>query len=227
MNMLQGYQPNATHFFSGSDSLKQFNKVKRLQPFDWIYHELQIVYETNSHGYRTIDFNNIDWNNSIIVFGCSTVFGIGLAEEHTLCKQLQTLTNTPVINLGCPGSSIEYNVFNSSFIREKYRPQAIVQLWTGIDRYFYYEEDGTLVHKMPMEEDYDFTKSYKEKSLYLRNIDKMLWEDTKYIEMTWFKDAAEIFGIERLEHLDAARDCLHPGIESNLRAAERIYDVLS
>lgn len=59
-------------------------------------------YTVNSQGYRCPEFDAIDWENSIIFFGCSHVFGIGLLDHETVANQLSLILNCPVINLGTP-----------------------------------------------------------------------------------------------------------------------------
>ena len=60
---------------------------------------------TNPQGWRSPhDFNTLDWNNSVLVFGCSQVWGQGLGYSETLTSQLELRLNQPVINLGIMGA---------------------------------------------------------------------------------------------------------------------------
>lgn len=44
-----------------------------------------------------------------------------------------------------------------------------------------------------------------------------------YFEYSFFPETAEELNIPWLPSIDKARDLVHPGIESNKKAAERIY----
>ena len=38
----------------------------------------------NSDGFRTMDFDKVDWKNSYVIIGCSHVQGIGNPYEETI-----------------------------------------------------------------------------------------------------------------------------------------------
>ena len=90
-----------------------------------------ITPEVNSLGYRTVDFNKVVWNDSIVIFGCSYVFGVGLFNNETISNQLQELIGRPVINMGVPASSMSYAFFNQLALSNS-KPYAVVNLWTSI-----------------------------------------------------------------------------------------------
>ena len=105
-----------SHFFSvnfnGTDTEEAFEENLKIMSKDWSYREKKIVYNFNSDGYRTYDFNTVDWKNSIVVLGCSCVFGAGLAEDETISYNLEQLTGRQTINMGVSGASNELIINN-------------------------------------------------------------------------------------------------------------------
>ena len=60
------------------------------------YYKLQtskkFTYTLNSQGYREKEWRDIDWNNSYVFLGCSHTFGVGVPNDETLPKQVQSAT---------------------------------------------------------------------------------------------------------------------------------------
>lgn len=128
--------------FSGSDNEKTFEEnLLKLGP-EWKYATKEIIYNVNRDGYRTYEWEDVnDWNESIVLFGCSCTFGIGLAEDETLSFHLEKLTGRRVINLGVPGGSNYVMVNNcASLINYFGLPYAAVFNWTSSNRMRYYFE---------------------------------------------------------------------------------------
>jgi len=210
---------------AGSDNYKFFKKSVRSQPKDWVYNKKKIEYKTNEQGFRARKFNNLDWNNLIVILGCSNVFGTGLAEEDTISAQLEKLISIPVINLGVPGASIELSFYNSLLLHSKnYRPKAIIQIWSELYRYVELNNKKP-INYIPCEKNYDFRKEWQNKSIFFRYADNQVWKnETIYCEASFFENTSKTFEIEHLDKIDLARDLSHPGIESNRMAAEKIYN---
>jgi len=106
-------------------------------PLDWPYRQyaLPITYSINSLGYRAPEFDQIDWANSTVIFGCSFVFGDGLAQEETIAGRIAAKTNRPCINLGAGGSGIAWNLHNQLLLSLHYpTPKAVMCLWPDISR---------------------------------------------------------------------------------------------
>ena len=102
---------NFTSFGTDSNELYQTNLKAKSK--DWEYRHKSVKYTLNKHSYRTEQFADIDWANSVVIFGCSAVFGVGVDDADTISSQLSTLMNCPVINMGVGGSSITYALHNS------------------------------------------------------------------------------------------------------------------
>jgi hypothetical protein len=118
-------------YFGYSDSEELFKKNLKRMPEDWVWRNKQILYTHNSQGYRAPEWKDVDWNNSVLVFGCSFVYGVGIRREETCTKNLSDLLKMPVINLGCNGSSPLFQWVNSTILRSEYnvKPKAVIYYW--------------------------------------------------------------------------------------------------
>ncbi len=129
--------------YNCSDSKELFEQNLKIQPDDWYYRTHPVKYTLNSLGYRTKEFDDIDWKESIVMFGCSQVFGTGVTDEHTIPYFLEQLSGRPVINMGIGGSSIQTALHNSIILNDsKYpTPKAIIYAWTALSRFQIYKEN--------------------------------------------------------------------------------------
>lgn len=92
------------------------------KPFDNSVH-----YKLNKDGYRCPEWEDIDWPNSHLLFGCSVVQGVGLEDWDTLDSQLNKIFNEPVINLGQCGGSLSLILANTyKLIDAGVRPKSII-----------------------------------------------------------------------------------------------------
>ena len=224
---------NNGKYFNGSDTEKLFNHNLSMQPPSWYYRTHPVKYTTNSNGYRTNEFDEIDWENSVVLIGCSTTFGIGIDDKDTISSQLSRLISLPVINMGIGGSSIQAALHNSTILRNSYpTPKAVVNIWTEYNRTLYYHQQK-VQHLGPWGDNDDQGSRYlkewtaddshgRSHALLASKISKLLWESTKYYECSFFPTSAKILGCRQLYYKDRARDVMHPGIITNARAANII-----
>lgn len=221
--------------FNGYDSKVLFDKHLKSQPFDWYYRDNNVNYTLNSRRYRTTEFDNIDWSNSVVLFGCSNVFGTGLDNNDTISSQLELLINKPVINLGVAASSIQYSVYNSVILASGYpTPLAVVQLWTGYDRCMVFNDDIIENFGSWNLQPDNFMDLWNKNTnsiasaLMFREISKQIWIDkTIYHEATLFQSTAAIFdNCNHLLSIDKARDLLHPGIKTASLIANHIAETI-
>jgi len=219
----------------GTDTDERFKKNLTLQPSDWIYRTKSISYNLNKDLYRTHEFETIDWENSVVIFGCSNVFGVGLAESDTVSTQLSSLINKPVINMGVNGTSIMYNLYNSVILLAGYpTPQAVIQLWSNYDRCSYFREDEIVsggAWNMKMGNYMDLWNqdpaNPQTNAIFASKIFKQICKSkTKYYEASFVKDTAELLECDQLVYKNDARDLTHPGINSAYLAAVRIAENL-
>ena len=217
--------------FLALDTEELYNKNLKTKPDDWYYRTSSITYTCNKHGYRTKEFDDIDWANSIVLFGCSNVFGIGVDDEYTISSQLSKLINKPVINMGVGASSITFSLHNAIILRERYSiPLAVVNLWTDYSRTVYYNTNSSH-HCGPWNIENNNNNYFKEwiaedshaqtHAIFASKTSKLLWKDTKYFECSFFDRTAKLLncksiGIKGNEQTDQdlARDLAHPGIKT-------------
>ena len=136
-----GEQIRQSFVYCDSEELYQKNLKK--QPLDWVWRTTKITYSSNSQGYRCPEWDNCDWDNSILILGGSVVYGIGVAENQTLPSQLSNRLNIPTINLGSAGTGPAHQWINSiRLIENNVCPVAVIYIWPNATRFldFFKEE---------------------------------------------------------------------------------------
>jgi len=234
--------------FGGYDSKELFEQNLKTQPEDWYYRTHEVKYTLNSLGYRTREFDDIDWKESIVMFGCSLVFGTGVTDEHTIPHFLEQLLGRPVINMSIAASSIQTVLHNSIILNDsKYpTPKAIVYSFTDLRRFQMYDS-GMVTHTS---KDWNYPKETfgKEENIIpfnLMNVKMIrdLWKNkTIYYEGTMFPQGnlinkldkeiyCEPFEYNKLDRDFStwlgdklARDLKHNSQVKNLEIAEKIYE---
>lgn len=235
-----------TKNFSGPDNAETYAKNLIEQPSDWIYRTLPIFYNVNSLGYRTKEFSEIvDWKNTIPVFGCSCVFGTGLAEQHTITGNLEQNTDKQAINFGYPSSSNELILLNLinfiDYVGIDNLPKNIVIMWSSTDRMVFYNRDicsvgpWSLTH--PDSEVYRYLVASVEnpinelmKQYHISEVVKKLFLGrSNLITASFFPTTAKYMRCDLpLRHIpwDHARDGLHPGINAVKLVSDYILEKL-
>lgn len=218
-------------FWHDVDNKELYKKNLKEQSEEWYYRKKIVVYTSNSDGYRTKEFKTIDWKNSVVVFGCSHVYGIGNAEDDTITAQLESIIGYPVINMGVPGSSSTFAVHNAAILSRSYpTPKAVINVWTSPFRCPYYNKDN-LIHcgdwfrdSVRMSDSWNKTIQHPISVLKLNSIlSKELWERrTKYYEITLFPITSENLHCDLILPVDKARDMIHYGKQTNLLVAQKI-----
>jgi hypothetical protein len=196
-------------------------------------------YCVNSAGYRTDEFDTIDWDKSIVIFGCSMVFGEGLDTEHTISYQLSKFLNCPVINMGVTGSSIQHSVHNQVILKQNYpTPRAVVNLWTEYSRCTLYAENVPNTFGSWNTEKGSYGDIWNSNlinaqvnALLMQSMSRQLWHGTQHYEATFFKSTQGVLNCEQLNgHLtdtDYAKDGQHPGPLATQAVSELLAEVLA
>jgi hypothetical protein len=227
-------KPNITYEFQpppewegfegcANDTYSHFKKNLKTQPEDWIYRSKKISYSINEQGFRENVFKDIDWAESIVIFGCSILDGHGLALEDTIASQLNCMLKIPTVNLGIPGSAVDLAFFNSIILYNNYpRPKAIVHLWTSPDRYSEFSamqnDWRPIVSYSPQRPNYNGAVDWAKRSEYYITADRLIWKnEVPRFEGSFFKHRDK--QIKNFEFIDFARDLAHPGILSAKEAA--------
>lgn len=181
-----------------------------------------IGYNLNSQGYREKEWNNINWNQSILCLGCSHTFGVGVPKDETMPHKLSKKLQVNCVNLGIPGGSNFFSAINSSkLINSNIKPLAVVFQKTYRNRWFSIKNntldcitgtDLNITNFFPTEEYSQFVDSN------ISNIIESQWKNISpvfAVDMEMFNDR------DNLEYI--ARD----GAHWNGLYFEKIVDVLS
>ena len=230
--------------FLSTEEKEEYEKNKNNLGNKWHYFDKEVLYNLNSDFYRAPEWNTVDWKESVVVFGCSHVFGEGLAEDETICHQLQNLLNRPVINLGQSGTSTMFSWHNSIKFFETFGiPYAVIQLWTDYGRMLYYTESEIKRVGFWSGGRWDNYDKDMKNLYYLWNKNtihsqtffefevkacKEFWHNkTNYYHASYFKETADLINCDFFPKLDSARDFIHSGFSTHKNAAETIYENFS
>jgi hypothetical protein len=241
---------NTLYTFSGTDSPQKFEEHKKTQPASWKYHTKEIVYKVNSSGYRTYEWDDIDWANAIVMLGCSCTFGVGVAEDETITHLLEQISGCQVVNLGYPGGSNQLMLNNLSTLINKFpAPRAVVMSWTSGNRFRHFFKhryleigpwhaansnikvdsvvDGVDLANLWINRYYDRYNEVCE-SYYIAQAAKAICKDKiQYISGSHFDYIAYATRSDtEFSSTRTARDLLHPGIEDFQPAAKFINEQL-
>lgn len=235
--------PGKYNFYMG-DNENFLNENLKKMTEDWHYRTKSVEYNLNDLGYRGPNFDTHDWKNSIVVFGCSCVFGVGVDESETLTSQISNITNRNVINIGIGGGSNQLILDTSLIMKRKYgNPYSIIVMWTGTDRLPYYGDSQTyniglwnhsLLNDDEQHRHYKkvFDSVYQEaghENITFYNIVQAMrgiWEDkTKYFDGSFFEPSAHYGQLpDYFPFSNTARDLLHPGPNDYKKTAEQLVD---
>lgn len=229
-------QPNLNQHFCPSDSEEQFNENLKSQPDDWYYRTNQVTYRTNSDNYRTEEFKKIDWAESVVVLGCSFVYGAGLDEADTLSSQLSLLLDRPVVNLGVIGASPTLVLHNSVILASHYpQPKAVIHVWPDHCRSVYYSANDVANYGPWNSEQNSFGEAWardddhgKVSSVLASMTAKQIWKE-RYYETAYLLDIALPLNFPpliKLKPKDWSRDLRHPGRKTTQQVAEKIAKTL-
>lgn len=205
-----------------------------------------ITYQLNSQGYRTREFLQVRWDQTLAVVGCSHVFGLGVPEDQTLPYWLETLLAVPTLNLGMTSASAWLCYINCLALIAR-RPRAILMVWPQPERIpQFYDQPQPAVRDLGMERlDREFLHlgAWSDSSLFrewnrsdsqsciltltlAQSLRIMCSSNGIPLCEASYSDICETLNCLKLEFLDRARDGIHPGPQSHRSAAEQIADLL-
>jgi hypothetical protein len=227
------------------DTLQNFKKNLKTQPLDWYYNTNSVRYTLNGQNYRCKPFNEINWNDSIVIFGCSVVFGDGMDDADTLSNRLQELVGCDVVNLGACGSCQTTSLYNMTRLREKnIKPRAIIHVWTESTRSLHINNNFRLCgvghwNNWGLDSDVQFnlladSKTHVVSSMYNRMIANLIYSDIPVIHATSFPQMWHEQNNKYPDYpmlymawgTDKARDLWHPGIKTNIHHAKLLHEEL-
>ena len=208
----------------------------RLRGKPWDYFNKTITYKFNSQGYRAAEWADTDWEDAVVVLGCSIVLGEGLAEEDTITAQLSKLLQRPVVNLGVSGTGISFNSYNGTMLYKNLpKPHAVVQLWSAPNRVELYTDNDILLNTSSGKTNNEFYRNWvlhpenPNTHMYMAaQASRFMWESkTRYYELSQFGETSDILNCTHIQTIDRARDLGHPGIETAKLVAENIAENIS
>lgn len=199
----------------------------------------------NSKGYRAPEFNTVDWENSVVIFGCSFVYGTAIGYEETISSHLEEILGRPVINMGVPASSIAYAFANQlNMFEQGIQPYAVVNFWTSLKRMSYFIDTNATAHIGPWIEEKNKQslnhRLYKKmfelwnfedanpdvySSIFQRTA-KILWKGTRHLEYSFFAPTAECLNVKLIKQIDFGSDNSHPGVRTTFETAKIIAEDL-
>ncbi len=220
-------------FWYDQDTKERYKHNLTTQPEDWSYRNKIIVYNTNSDGYRTKEFDKINWAKSVVIFGCSYVYGVGNAEDETISACLERIIGIPVINMGVAGSSPNFALHNSTILKIGYPvPKAVIHAWSSPYRCPYYNEKSVFhcgswnrdINKMG--QSWNSTTSNPAVNILMTaRMAREMWSDkTNYYDFSIFSSTANYLNCDYIKQVDVARDLGHSGIKTNTLIAEKIAE---
>jgi len=209
-------------YWYGIDSKKLFLENKKNKNNQWEYFNKNIIYKLNEQGYRCSSFSTIDWSNSVVIMGCSHIFGLGNATEDTIPVLIEESINTNVINMGQLGASSLFQCINAQTLIENNKiPKSIIVLWPDKYRTSYFSDDDKNniygIWSMYGKEKYETSKYFEEYIKSSRHVEMM----DSYLRMS-FKYMWQNIGVNVIEvnssditPIDTARDLIHWGVNTN------------
>lgn len=191
------------------------------------------LYTLNSDNYRTKEFDQINWSESVVLFGCSQTFGFAVPDNETISFHLEAILGRPVINMGESGSSIYHALYNQLVLQElELVPKAVVNLWTSTNRLALFNQMGTknLGPWMPTNDDLsklflNWNTNIENPSTYTKMAQRTcrhLWKNTVYYEGTFFPRVAEVLGVKLFAQIDTGYDGEHPGPNTTRMTAKQL-----
>jgi len=229
---------NSKNEWIGSDTEELYLHNLKSQPLDWQWRDQKVEYTLNSQNYRTPEWDTIDWSNSIVIFGCSQIFGVGVSDNQTVGYYLSKLLNKPVINLGMPGGSVMALWVNTEkLLDHKVNPLAVIYNWPSANRTVELIDDqynSPAGSWMLNRKDAKYGKEWAlhpthgfEYAKYAVMSVRRSWSCPQ-LHYCWDLDTAKFLGLPRMAtKLDQARDCLHDGPDTLKIYALRLYHELT
>lgn len=233
-----GYPP---YHFHDNDSEELFKKNLKTQGPDWEYRNKFIKYTMNSLGYRTLEFDKIRWDETVVMFGCSNTFGIGVNVKDSVPAQYSNITGIPAINLGVPGCSTQYLLYNSAIYLKNFpKPRGVVIEYPDSSRCTLFlpersdgfmpvncgnwTEDISGLGKAWRRFDVNMVTHLKLMRLTLQQ----MWSDVPSAEYHIFPSNCRILPeCKYIDQIDFARDLTHPGSKTNQISANYIAETLN
>ena len=230
--LTRGIKPAGIHNFWAMDSEERFLSNRKKMGEKWEYWDKTLTYTINSQNYRAPEWDQVDWANSVVIYGCSFVLGEGVDDKDTISAQLSEIIKRPVINLGSSGTCTQWQLINQTLLLTKFcEPWATVNLWPSVNRsVLFAKKDYNLPLGFWADIHVNYFKEYLEgcnplTQFYFFRQQSRLMHRNKWIEAAFDIDINQCYGelgIHLLPFYPDARDLVHPGKQTARLAAEWI-----
>lgn len=228
---------NQTFEWLGEDNLENFNKHssnpttrKQLEEAGWF--DQKIIYQFNSHGFRSPEFDIND--NYFISVGCSFTFGTAIQTEQRYSDIVAKQTGLTSYNLGIQGGCDDTSVRLLITWLDKLKPKFVVYQNTFEQRFEVIDDQWSVIYGInsalggEVAQDYGLiykqilTTEYNEQIRARKNqlaVRQLCQEHgVKLIEVSY---------IDFLKTHDiSSRELHHPGARANQSVAEIILNTL-
>lgn len=214
------------------DRIKESCKT---QPLDWHYRTKKVTYNLNKDFYRCPEWELINWTESIVLFGCSFAYCIGVPDDETIAFYLENLLGRPVVNLGLPGTGPLYAFQNQVIARNIFPlPHAVVNMWSCPYRIHEFIDSTSPAHySVGHDSRLSFPAAWGKSimnpvmhSYFGIKAAESLWSSTKYVSTsTWLPIDRNTVHLADC-NLDYAADLAHFGPVSNRMLAERLAELI-
>lgn len=233
--LTSGTQPAGTYEFWMQDSPEKWRQNSKIMGKGWEYRNKTLNYTVNSQNYRAPEWDQIDWANSVVIYGCSFVFGEGLDDRDTIAAQLEQIINRPVINLGASGTGAQWQLINQTLLLTNFcEPWATVTIWPSVSRTVLFEDPLEPKKLGPWMGRENYFLEYNRGCNPINQFYFFRQQSRLMHRNRWFDAAFENkvntpygnLGIPLLEFKGDARDLGHPGRDTARRTAEWISSQL-
>lgn len=218
------------------DDQATFESNLKTQPAEWMWRNREVKYTVNSQHYRCPEWNDIDWTNSVLMLGCSMVFGLGLDDEQTITASLSRKLEMPVINLGVTGTSAMFQWINTTkLIEQCVTPKRVIYIWPHHFRVT--DILGSTEHKTCGRwnfKTHDLARAWNDRDVHSLEYVKLCIDSTTQqwrcptnhytfcLDTGTYLPNVHRFGFS--EYIDYSRDTQHPGPRTIETWAEKIVE---
>ena len=235
--LTNGSEPAGVYDFWGLDTQKRYLQNSRSQPSDWPWHDQPVKYTVNTQNYRAPEWDQIDWAQSIAIYGCSFVFGDGVNDSDTIAAHLERIMARPVINLGAGGSSPQWQLANQTLVQAHFtEPWATITIWPSADRAVSYDQvRGANKWGSWSMARHGWTDLWNQggnpgTQMWMTREQSRMMHRRRWIDASYHKDVADVTGCPSLGDLvefPTARDGAHYGPNTHKQVAEFLSKMLS
>lgn len=194
-----------------------------------IFNKAPKGYKVNSMGYRCPEFDTINWSEVYVVQGCSACFGTGIPEDSdTIAANIERMTGVQTINLGAPGSSIEFQYFNTiEMLDAGIRPKGVFMMYPNVDRFTMFI-DGRVENIGPWSDNqklrYAVDGNAAMHNLYHGRAIRLFWKmlGVPLVEFSHHEHARQHVELTYTERVDLGTDGQHWGPKTATLIAEMV-----